>query len=104
MTEQTVIEESFHRTWLKRLLHTLCLLLPIAAAFTAYFVSDFVGSKIFKLSDISENFKFFLTLGFFLLTSLIIFIATRGENPVMTIRIFSNKKGSPSQKEEPSSN
>lgn len=91
MTEETIIEENFHRTWLKRLLHTLCLLLPIAAAFTAYFLSETIGSKVFRLSTITENFKFFFTLSFFLLTSLIIFIATRGENPIMSIRMFTKQ-------------
>ena len=47
---QTIIE-SFHRTWTKRLLHTLCLILPIFAALAGYFLSGPIAKNIFKLEQ-----------------------------------------------------
>lgn len=101
---QTIIE-SFHRTWTKRILHTLCLILPIIAAFTGYILSNPIAKNILKMEEASETCKFIISLLAFLISSLIIFIGTRRENPVMNIRILANKNGSPDSRksEEPSS-
>jgi len=101
---QTIIE-SFHRTWAKRILHTLCLILPIIAAFAGFFLSGPIAKHIFKLEEASELFKFITSLSAFLISTLIIFITTRRENPIMNIRILANKNGSPNpeESEEPTS-
>ncbi len=95
---QTIIE-SFHRTWTKRILHTLCLILPIIAAFAGFFLSGPIAKNIFKMEENSELFKFLCSLISFLISTSIIFIATRSENPIMNIRILANKNSSPNSKE-----
>ena len=95
---QTIIE-SFHRTWTKRLLHTLCLILPIFAALAGYFLSGPIAKNLFKLEGNTEFFKFICCMVFFIITTLIIFIFTRSEKPIMNIRILANKNGSPNSNE-----
>jgi len=82
-----VIEKDFHRTNLKRLIHTLCLILPIALAFAGYFLAEPIWS-IFSQKKTTELFKFICSIVFFAVPAIIIFILSRKENPVMKIRIF----------------
>ena len=89
-TNNEAVVEDFHRTWLKRILHTTCLFLPICAAFAGYFISKPLGNMIFK-DVIPEIFKFGVTIFCFAVTTTIIFIATRKENPIMKIMILNKK-------------
>ncbi len=85
------IVEKFHRSWQKRLLHTLCLLLPVFSAFLGYFLSEPIGKVFFPEPTVPEIFKFIISLIFFAIPSLLIFIFTRKEEPVMIMRIFKKK-------------
>ena len=86
------IVEKFHRSWQKRILHTLCLFLPIFSAFLGYFLSEPIGKVFFAEPPVPEIFKFVVSLIFFAILALLIFIFTRKEEPIMIIRIFSRKK------------
>lgn len=87
-TEQKfIVKKEFHRTNLKRLLHTLCLLFPVAMAFAGWYVSAPLWTLLTKKTAAPELFKFGCTAVLFLLASLIIFIATRNANPVMKISL-----------------
>lgn len=88
---EEAVTEQFNRSWPKRILHTLCLFLPLAAAFVGYFASFPLWTFFGKEGTVTETFKFFVSLIFFLLPTLIIFIITRKENPVMIIKIKAKK-------------
>lgn len=84
-----IIEKNIHRTNLKRLAHTLCLLLPIAAAFGGYFLSEPLWAIKKGGIETPELFKFAVSLTTFAITTLVIFIFTRKADPIIKIRIFS---------------
>lgn len=83
-----IIEKNLHRTWKQRIGHTLCLIIPIIAAFAGWY---FAPSLYSKISDekITESVKFIFSLFFFALPTLIIFIFSRGTNPIMKISVKS---------------
>ena len=85
------IERNLRRTTTQRILHTLCLLLPVGSAFLGYFAAPYLY-KHFYQSQPSELFKFFCSLGFFIVPSVIIFIMTRKTDPVMKIEVTDNKQ------------
>lgn len=85
-----IVEKHIHRTNKQRILHILCLLLPIAMAFAGYFAS--IPLYHFFCNDnetTPEYFKFLITLAAFLITATVIFFATRKENPIIKIDITS---------------
>jgi len=85
-----IIEKDFHRTNLKRLVHTLCLVIPILMAIAGFFLADPIWS-LFSKNKATELFKFLCSIAFFIIPTIIIFILSRKENPVMKIRIFNDK-------------
>lgn len=84
-----IVKKDFHRTNLKRLIHTLCLLLPIACAFLGYFLCEPIFSILLQKKT-TELMKFLCSVIFFAIPSILIFIFTRKENPIMKIGIFSD--------------
>ena len=74
----------------------LCLFIPIAAAFGGYFAA----SPLWKLlnhagenpSTAPEGFKFALSLILFAAATIIIFFKTRNTNPIMKIRVLTQKQ------------
>ena len=87
-----IIERNLHRTWKERLFHTLCLIVPIISAFAGYFLCP----VIFEKRPLSETVKFITTMVFFAIPAVIIFIASRGTNPIMKISVTDEKKSSES--------
>lgn len=84
-----IIEKDFHRTNLKRLIHTLCLIIPIGMAFAGYFLATPIWNLFFEKKT-TELFKFICSIVFFIIPAIIIFIVTRNENPIMKIKIFNH--------------
>lgn len=84
-----IVKKDFHRTNLQRLLHTLCLFIPIIMAFAGYFISTPIWSLLTKKTTVPELFKFAVTVVLFLISVLIIFIATRKANTIMKISLTS---------------
>lgn len=82
-----IIEKDFHRTNLKRLLHTLCLIIPIAMAFLGYYLSDSIW-HLFSQKKTTELIKFICSVVFFAIPTIIIFILSRKETPIIKISIF----------------
>lgn len=85
--EITIIEKNVHRTNLQRVKDTLCLFIPIAAAFAGCFLPG---------KTAPELVKFGAAVLMFVITSTIVFIITRKINPIMKIGIFS-EEDAPSQ-------
>ena len=88
-----IIEKNLHRTWKQRLGHTLCLLLPIAAAFAGWYLAPSLYSKISD-REITETAKFIITLIFFAIPTLIIFVFSRDTNAIMKISVKSPEENS----------
>lgn len=82
-----IVEKKIHRTNKQRILHTLCLFLPILASFGMYFLSSPVWKIFNKKMAAPEIYKFLCTAIVFLISSLIVFLATRKINPIMKIRL-----------------
>lgn len=82
-------ERKTHKTKLQIIIHTLCLILPVAAAFAGYFLAPAIWN-FFSKEKATELFKFICSIAFFLIPTLIIFILTRKSNPVMNIEIKNN--------------
>lgn len=80
------IEKNIHRSNFQRLLHTLCLLIPIASAFLGFYCSEPLW-QIIKKTEPPELFKFILSLVFFAIPSILIFILTRKSNSIIKIKI-----------------
>lgn len=80
-----IVEKFAQRSLSEIIIHILCLLLPIAAAFTGYFLSDFIWN-IFSQKKTTELFKFLCSIVFFLIPTIIIFIKTRNANPIMKMQ------------------
>lgn len=94
--KEFIIEKDLKRTWRQKVFHTLCLIIPIISAFAGYFLSPFIYTAIFKqdgeLLDarkIPEIAKFLITLIFFIIPSVVIFVKSRNTNPIMRIRVSS---------------
>lgn len=82
-----IIEKDFHRTNLKRLIHCLCLIIPIAMAFAGYYIAEPLWD-LFSQKKTTELFKFICSIVSFIIPSIIIFIISRKENPIIKIGIF----------------
>ena len=88
----TIIEKNISRTNAQRIKDTLCLLLPIAAAFAGCLLANPLWNHFCKNTDAPELFKFGLAVLLFAFSSSIVFIVTRKINPIMKIGIFSSKE------------
>lgn len=96
-----IIEKDLRRTWKQKIGHTLCLFIPIASAFAGFFLSPAIiafltGSKLEDGYNPSEASKFAITLVFFAIPAIIIFLVSRGANPIMKIIVKDEKKAAPS--------
>ena len=94
-----IIEKNLHRTWKERLFHTLCLIIPIFSTFLGYYLSPVIYSLVKKSSGttnaealiVPETVKLFITLIFFLVPVIIIFVTSRNTNPIMKISVTSEQ-------------
>lgn len=75
------------KTIKQKIIHLLCFLLPVVSAFAGCFISPFIWS-LFSEKNTPEWFKFIITLIFFAIPVVIIFVKTRNANPVMKIRVL----------------
>lgn len=89
--EITIVEKNISRTNSQRILDTLCLIIPIAAAFAGCFFTEPVFNKFFPNKTAPELLKFGAAVIMFAITAGIVFIKTRNINPIMKIGIFSGK-------------
>ena len=95
--KEFIIEKDLRRTWKQKIGHTLCLLIPIASAFAGYYLSPAItafltGSKLEDGYNPQESTKFALTLVFFAIPSIILFVKSRNTNPIMKIRVSSKEE------------
>lgn len=86
--EPAIVEKNFHRSTKQRILHILCLFIPIAAAFSGYYLATPLWSLFSQSTTVPEYFKFISSLVIFAIPTILIFILTRKENPIMRISIF----------------
>lgn len=87
-TEPLIIEKNFHRSNKQRILHILCLFIPIGAAFGGYFIATPLWSLLSQETPVPEYFKFISSIVVFAIPTILIFILTRKENPIMKMGIF----------------
>ncbi len=87
-----IIEKNIHRTYLRRLIDTLYLFVPIALAFAGNFLADPLWKAVTKNENVPELFCFACAVIFFLLAVSFVFIKTRKINPIMKIGIFSKSE------------
>lgn len=86
--EKIIVEKHIHRTTKQRILHILCLIVPITMAFAGYFASIPLWNCFNDENNAApEFFKFIISLVAFLIAATVIFFATRKENPIMKIDI-----------------
>ena len=52
----SVIEKNIRKTNIQRILHTLCLILPVAAAFGGYFAAPYIWAQL-KNNETTELLK-----------------------------------------------
>lgn len=84
--EKFIVKEDFHRSNRKRVLHTFYLFFPVVLAFAGYFISEPIWMLI-KKTAAPELYKFICSAVLFLISSLIVFIATRNTVPLMKISL-----------------
>lgn len=84
---EIIIKKDFHRTNIQRLLHTLCLIMPIVFAFAGYYISTPLFKLLTKKTAAPEIFKFLCTAVLFLLSTLVVLIITRRAKPVIKISL-----------------
>lgn len=82
-----IVKKEFHRSNLKRILHTAYLVFPVIMSFAGWGVSTPIWQLLTKKTAVPELFKFGCTAVFFISASIIIFIATRNANPIMKISL-----------------
>lgn len=83
------IEKDNKKTFLSRILRTLCLLIPIAGAFAGYFFAPAIWN-LFSQKKATELLRFICSIAFFAIPTIVIFILTRKFNPVMKIEVKNN--------------
>lgn len=74
----------------EKVLHIICLLIPIITSFLGYFISIPLWKLISKQESQSNIFSFFVVIVFFSIPSIVIFIRTRNIDS-MIIDINSHK-------------
>lgn len=85
-----IIERNLHRTWKQRVGHTLCLIIPILSTFAGWYFAPELYGKI-SANEATETVKFISALIFFFIPTLVIFIFSRGTNPIMKISVKSQE-------------
>jgi len=91
--EDIIVERNIRRTWLQRIFHTLCLLLPICFCFAGYYLSPFIFNLFnSEKESIPESFKFVIVLIFFIVACMGVFFKTRNTNPIIKIRVLTKRK------------
>lgn len=90
-----IFEQNFRSTTRQKIGKILCLVIPVASAFGGYFAAGPLWKLIMKNADgqtsAPEGFKFALSLAVFAITVIIVFFKTRNTNPIMKIRVLSEK-------------
>jgi len=84
---QILIKKDFHRSNVKRVLHTLCLVTPVCFAFLGWFIATPLWTLLTKKTAAPELFKFACTAVLFIATSAVILISTRNAKPIMKISL-----------------
>jgi len=86
--ENFLVENKFNKSIAKNIIHILCLILPVAFTFLGYFVSDFIWNNILQnQNEPTEIFKFIVSICFFCVSSLIVFVTTRNTEHIINIRV-----------------
>lgn len=73
------------KTVAEKVLHIICLLIPIISSFCGYFISTPLWMAISKTEAQSELFSFFIVILFFSIPSLFIFFRTREIDSIIKI-------------------
>ncbi len=86
--ENFLVENKFNKSIIQNIIHILCLILPIAFTFLGYFVSDFIWKFILQnQNEATEIFKFGVSICFFCVSGLIVFVTTRNTEHIINIRV-----------------
>lgn len=64
-----------------------CLLFPVGSSFAGYFLSPYIWTLLNHKSEAPGYFSFICIIVFFAITTSIIFLCTRKENPIIKITI-----------------
>lgn len=89
--EQIITEKNYKRNLYQKITHTLCLILPIVAAFLGYFLATPLLVLITNEESIPELWKFLCSLALFSIICFIVYVKTRNTNPIIRIRVFKKK-------------
>lgn len=86
--KEVILENDNKFSAIQCIINILCLITPVAFAFLGFFVSPWIYAFFSKTeSQPSELFKFIVSLVFFAISALIIFLKTRNTNPYIKIRV-----------------
>lgn len=87
------------KRFMKRVLNLFILFIPLITSGAVCFFSPFLLQKICAESRFLELYRFILTSVFFIIPTLIIFLKTRGINPMIKIN-GSKKENSENEKKQ----
>lgn len=82
-----IVEKESLYTIKNGIMHFLCLIVPVAAAFIGYFASEPVWTLMKKELPCPQWFCFLCSMILFIISVVIIFVKTRNTNSIIRIRV-----------------
>ncbi|MBO5117871.1 MAG: hypothetical protein J6C25_10235 [Treponema sp.] len=82
------IENHSKSSVFENLIHIFCLIFPVVFTFLGFFLSDWIWTVLFKQENLpTEVVKFLISIAFFAVSSLIVFVTTRNTKYMIKLRV-----------------
>lgn len=82
------IENNSKSSFFENLIHIFCLIFPVAFTFLGFFLSEWIWTVILKQENLpTEVVKFIISVIFFAVSSLIVFVTTRNTKYMIKLRV-----------------
>lgn len=82
------IENNSKSSFFENLIHFFCLIFPVAFTFLGFFLSEWIWTVLLKQENLpTEVVKFIISVIFFAVSSLIVFVTTRNTKYMIKLRV-----------------
>ena len=82
------IENNSKSSFFEILIHIFCLIFPVAFTFLGFFLSEWIWTVLLKQENLpTEVVKFIISVIFFAVSSLIVFVTTRNTKYMIKLRV-----------------
>lgn len=82
------IENNSKNSFFENLIHIFCLIFPVAFTFLGFFLSEWIWTVLLKQENLpTEVVKFIISVIFFAVSSLIVFVTTRNTKYMIKLRV-----------------